>query len=385
MRPTGRPGSRGLAASSRGSLPSSCGRYLGLNSLLNLLNRWALGLHGLRFPLIMTASHMIFGSCALSPLMLLSPHYSTKHASVLANDWKGLMTIAVMNGFQIACNNASLTVMELSMNQVIRASVPVCVAIFGVCIEHKIPSKAEVCCLFVVSMGVMCAAAPTLRRTTAETRPRRRPRRRTTHAYRPPVRPRLAVWEESRNAVLGIVLTLLSTVMQSIQMSLSGRLMSGKSGRLDSFQMTFYTGPVAFIALTPFAIAGEFNVFADCLSREPFVALGFLLGSCCVAVVYNVVLFQSVRTLSSVGTAILGNVKIVCLLFLSSIVLGELQAWSANQYLGCFLTFASAFAYSYVRQMQNRKPAVPVVPKGDEVAMQAQVKLAEADAAESKK
>ena len=36
------------------------------------------------------------------------------------------------------------------------------------------------------------------------------------------------------------------------QMTVSGRLMSGKSGRLDSFQMTFYTGPVAFIALTPF-------------------------------------------------------------------------------------------------------------------------------------
>ena len=46
-------------------------RYLGLNSMLNLMNRWALGLHGLRFPLFMTACHMIFGSCALSPLMFL--------------------------------------------------------------------------------------------------------------------------------------------------------------------------------------------------------------------------------------------------------------------------------------------------------------------------
>ena len=173
-------------------------RYLGLNSLLNLMNRWALGLHGLRFPLFMTACHMIFGSCALSPLMFLSPKYADKHMDVLQNDWKGLVTIALMNGFQIACNNASLTVMELSMNQVrppplpasalhpattlparppprgdriatparitrditrpcqvIRASVPVCVAIFGVCIEHKVPSKAEVACLFVVSCGVM--------------------------------------------------------------------------------------------------------------------------------------------------------------------------------------------------------------------------------------
>ena len=55
--------------------------------------------------------------------------------------------------------------------------------------------------------------------------------------------------------MLGIILTLISTVMQSIQMSLSGKVMSGKSGKLDSFQMTFYTGPVAFVSLAPFAFA----------------------------------------------------------------------------------------------------------------------------------
>merc|ERR1719231_1380096 len=73
-----------------------------------------------------------------------------------------------------------------------------------------------------------------------------------------------------------------------------------------------------------------------------------------VAVVYNVVLFQSIQTLSSVGTAILGNIKIVCLLFLSSLLLGELDAWSANQYLGCLLTFCAAFAYSYLKATANR-------------------------------
>ena len=160
---------------------------------------------------------MIFGSTALAPMMLMRDDYAARHATVLANDWKGLATIAVMNGFQIACNNASLTVMELSMNQVIRASIPVLVAILAVCIEGKVPSKSEVVCLFVISLGVM-----------------------------------LAVWEESRNAVLGIILTFISTVMQSIQMSLSGKLMSGK---LDSFQMTFYTGPAAFISAATSAIA----------------------------------------------------------------------------------------------------------------------------------
>jgi len=297
--------------------------YLGLNSGLNLLNRWALGIYGLRFPLIMTACHMIFGTTALSPMLLLNEQYTSKHATVLSNDWKGLVMIAVMNGFQIACNNASLTVMELSMNQVIRASIPVIVAIFAVCIENKIPSKSEVACLFVISLGVM-----------------------------------LAVWEESRSAMLGIVLTLISTVMQSIQMSISGKLMSGRSGKLDSFQMTFYTGPIAFASLAPFAFSTEWTIFAESLSSKPFATVGFLLGSCCVAVVYNVVLFQSVRTLSSVGTAILGNVKIVVLLFLSSVLLGELGGWSANQYLGCLVTFVSAFAYSYIKTTQ-KKPLPP--------------------------
>ena len=53
--------------------------YLGLNSFLNLLNRWALGLYGLRFPLVMTASHMIFGACALMPMMMLNSSYRAKH------------------------------------------------------------------------------------------------------------------------------------------------------------------------------------------------------------------------------------------------------------------------------------------------------------------
>jgi drug/metabolite transporter (DMT)-like permease len=137
----------------------------------------------------MTSAHMIFGCCALSPMMFLNDGYAARHSTVLANDWKGLALIAVMNGFQIACNNASLTVMELSMNQVIRASIPVLVALLAVCIEGKVPTKSEVACLFVISMGVM-----------------------------------LAVWEESRNAMMGIVLTVISSVMQSIQMSLSGKV-----------------------------------------------------------------------------------------------------------------------------------------------------------------
>merc|ERR1719408_461194 len=129
--------------------------------------------------------------------------------------------------------------------------------------------------------------------------------------------------------------------------------------------MTFYTGPLAFVTLAPFAFATEWTILAECFYSRPGAVVGFLLGSCCVAVVYNVVLFQSVRTLSSVGTAIIGNVKIVMLLFLSSLLLSELGGWSANQYLGCLLTFVAAGVYSYIKAAGAKKPAAaaPVAPE----------------------
>ena len=203
------------------------------------------------------------------------------------------------------------------MNQVIRATIPVLVAALGVCIEGKTPTCVECACLGVISMGVV-----------------------------------LCVWEESKNATLGMLLTGISSLMQAVQMSVSGRLMSGK---LDSFQMTFYTGPVACASLVPFAFGVEYAIFAESLASRPWTTIGFLACSCCVALVYNVVLFQSVRTLSSVGTAILGNVKIVLLLVLSSLLLGELGAWMANQFAGCVMTFGAAAGYSYTRSRRTKQ------------------------------
>lgn len=43
--------------------------------------------------------------------------------------------------------------------------------------------------------------------------------------------------------------------------------------------------------------------------------------SCCMAVLYNVVFFQCMRSLSAVGVSVLGNVKIVLLILSSALVL----------------------------------------------------------------
>lgn len=63
------------------------------------------------------AAHMAFGSLALLPLMLCHESYRGKHANVIRRDWRALFFIGLVNGPQIALNNASLVKIELSLNQ----------------------------------------------------------------------------------------------------------------------------------------------------------------------------------------------------------------------------------------------------------------------------
>ena len=115
---------------------------------------------------------------------------------------------------------------------------------------------------------------------------------------------------------------LTSVLMQSAQMSLSGKLMSGK---LDSFQLNFYTGPIAFVVLIMMELfmqqesAGLYRFY----THKPGATIGIMLGGCILALMYNVVLMQAVRTFSSVGTAVLGNFRTVMLITASAVLLGE--------------------------------------------------------------
>ena len=289
--------------------------FIGLNSALSLLNRWALGVvGGLHLPLLMTASHMIFGASFLAPLMLLHEGYAATLVAEARGRVKALCLIGSMNALQIALNNASLVSIELSLNQVVRATGPVVTSLLLVCLEGTVPSRAEALCLLLISGGAGTTIYSGFGGSTAK----------------------------------GVLLTATSTLAQCLQISVSGRIMRGHA-KLDAFQMTALTGPVAFLALLPFALASELGVLSAALATQPATALGFLLGSCLLAVAYNVTLFQALATLSTVGTAILGNVKIVLLLFLSALFLGELRTWSTAQLVGFALTFVASACFSHLK------------------------------------
>ena len=93
--------------------------YLTLNSTLNLMNKWLLGIHGFSFPLLLTSCHMLFSFLILLPFMLKEP-FKNLHVATLQKQWKGIIGIGLFMAVNIAFNNLSLVQITLSLNQVIR-------------------------------------------------------------------------------------------------------------------------------------------------------------------------------------------------------------------------------------------------------------------------
>ena len=91
--------------------------YLSLNSVLNLANRWALGLSGFTFPILLTMAHAICSFSILGPILSAR---KVDHVATLRKSWKGILLIGILMGCNIACNNLSLVHLPLSINQVTR-------------------------------------------------------------------------------------------------------------------------------------------------------------------------------------------------------------------------------------------------------------------------
>ena len=92
--------------------------YLTLNSTLNIMNRWALGIYGFSFPILLTICHMMFGFVALLPVMVANR--KLQHRETLARQHRGLICIGVFMALNVSLNNLSLVQIPLSLNQVIR-------------------------------------------------------------------------------------------------------------------------------------------------------------------------------------------------------------------------------------------------------------------------
>lgn len=296
--------------------------YLTLNSSLNLLNKWSLGVYGFRFPLLLTSCHMAFSFLVLAPVALREPWET--HVRSLEKQWRGVVYIGAFMALNIALNNLSLMDISLTLNQIIRASIPVVTCILAISVESKYPTRKELIALIVLVTGVM-----------------------------------LAVWQ---GAVAGkpyaIAFCLVGTVCNGAMMTFSGKLLGEK---LDVVRLTFYTAPVSLLCLVPFFCIYELEKFMAYLPSHRNGVILIIGVSSVNAVLYNMVHSLMIKRTSAVTTTVLGEAKIIGLLILSAMLLGESKEFTFKMTLGCVLAMTGFGLYSHTKIVKFREAMQPRV------------------------
>ena len=71
------------------------------------------------------------------------------------------------------------------------------------------------------------------------------------------------------------------------------------------------------------------------------------------ALLYNVVHYMMIQRMNATTTTVLGNVKVVGLMLLSSLLFGETKEWGVRMFAGCFTTLSGFAVYSYASLKQR--------------------------------
>jgi drug/metabolite transporter (DMT)-like permease len=261
---------------------------------------------------------MLFSFMVLAPIALRTQWEI--HERTLMKQWRGIVYIGCFMALNIALNNISLLDISLSLNQIIRSAIPVVTCILSALVERKIPTQQEVSALLILSIGVM-----------------------------------ITVWQ---GAVTGkphaIMFCILGTVCNGAMMTFSSKLLSEK---LDVVRLTFYTAPISLICLAPFMFWREFRNFQAYFATNNANVTGIMLVSSLNAVCYNAVHALVIKRTSAVTTTVIGEIKIVALLALSALLLGESKDFTAKMLFGIAMAITGFVMYSHVKLAKARSAA----------------------------
>jgi drug/metabolite transporter (DMT)-like permease len=253
---------------------------------------------------------MGFSFLVLAPFAFRLP--ADIHVKTLKGQWKGVLYIGALMALSIGLNNISLLDISLSLNQIIRSSIPVVTCILAIFVEKIEPDVKEVISLVILTVGVM-----------------------------------IAIWEGTISGKPeAILFCIMSTLCSAVMMTFSGKLLSEKIGIVS---LTFYTAPLSLLCLAPFMVWNELPAFKVYLAGNCRNIFGIILLSSVNAVLYNLVHSFMIKRISAVATTVVGEIKILLLLLLSPFFLNEKREFTPNMLLGCMLSMMGFCFYSQLK------------------------------------
>ena len=231
---------------------------------------------------------------------------------------QGIACIGVFLALNISLNNASLVGMSLVLNQVVRSGIPVVTAVLAVFVERKVPTLPRAVGLVPICLGVV-----------------------------------ISIYEGSKmeGTFFALVLCVAGMLSNALMMTVSGRVMEEK---IDAIQLACFTAPVSLAVLVYHFGVYEYAALVEHVRREPRSSAVVLLGTSVMALGYNIVHYQVIRATSAVTTTVLGNVKIVLIVFLSGFFFSETSSWSPRMIVGAAVTLVGFVVYSWAGLEEKR-------------------------------
>lgn len=309
-----------------------------LNQCLSLLNRWALGVQGFRFPIMLTMCQALFFFLQV----LVGSLFSSRMRDIVSRSYREVVGIRSVDALQkivwvglwtsanIVLNNVSLVYITLTLNQIIRSSIPVVTAIVSSVHDGVLPSMAELVGLVILCSGVIMVVGHA-----------------QTHI--------------GDDGTFGIIMCFMGVISGAYMLYTTSKTLAGadKSGTSpSSLQVSFQVAPVTFLILSPGFYIFEYHTLVSYVKENPYVSIWIVMSASMVASLYNVVHTELVGHVGPVTTTVLGQVKIVSLMILSVLMLGENTSYSVSMIFGCVLSFIGFSLYGWARMYSKPQNAV---------------------------
>lgn len=283
--------------------------YFITNIVLNLGNKQIFSKYGFKFPIFMTGVHALVGGVLGLFYIKVgerNPQCIKYRPFNLQMDGFSIVALSFFTAMNVGMNNASLVFTTVQLNQIVRSSIPVATAIFGVLIQQKRYTLLYWMGLALSTSGVA-----------------------------------FAVYGNPGFNMIGFILALLSGIFAALMVACNAYLMQEKE-KIDSINMTIRTAiPTFCFCMIPFVIL-ELTDFAVYSSKEPLNALLFLLGTGFVAFVYNIFHLEVIFLVGGANSAVIGNFRMATVIMIAQLISGG-QDMKIMNWIGIAISISSPF------------------------------------------
>jgi len=234
-----------------------------------------------------------------------------------------LIPISICTTANIACNNASLTMVSLFLNQVIKATGPLPTMIFSFLMERKTYGLGMILATLLIVAGTILA---------------------------------VPLGGSGTTSGAGVIIVIVSTLAASLKPVIMSLVMKGTPERpkLPATVVLFYDVFLSFFFMLIYWLASPERVAAiSYLQTNGGLAVGLILAGATMAFLFNLSNYVFVQVTSALTTTVVANgVKIL------NIVISAIQSHvsAVQNWCGVALTVVSLIIYAYFSYTSKSKP-----------------------------